>query len=199
VLVVLALVVSAIGVKSEKFPPGRGVLLAGVALFAVLIGFTLVFAWQGGEDEQEHRNELRASGEEPTPAEVMDEMLAATEETRLEDQGEAIAAGESISEDEEGITSATDGAAIFEEQGCAGCHALAAAGSTGTTGPDLDVELNDENAAFVEESIVDPEAEIDEGYGGGIMPNNFGEELSQEELDALVSYIVESVKAESQN
>ena len=32
----------------------------------------------------------------------------------------------------------TDGAAIFKGAGCAGCHTLAAAGATGTTGPNLD-------------------------------------------------------------
>lgn len=194
-MVVLALVVSAIGIKSEKFPPGRGVMLAGIGVFAVLVGFTLVTAWQGGEDEQHHRDELRASGEEPTPADVMDEMLAATEEARLAAQGEEVAEGESTEEQDPGVETSTDGAAIFEEQGCAGCHVLAAAGSTGTVGPDLDAELNGESAAFVEESIVDPEAEIDEGYPGGVMPNNFGEELSPEELKALVDYIVQSVKS----
>jgi mono/diheme cytochrome c family protein len=193
VLVVLALIVSAIGIKAESFPPSRGLMLAGIAVFTVLIGGTLVFAWDGGEEEQEHRNELRASGEEPKPAEVMEEMLVATEETRLEVQGDQVAAGESTLEEEEGITSSTDGAAIFEEQGCAGCHTLAAAGSTTTVGPDLDVELKGEDAAFVEESIVDPEAEIDEGYPGGVMPNNFGEELSPQELDVLVTYILDSV------
>ena len=32
----------------------------------------------------------------------------------------------------------TDGEAIFKGAGCAGCHTLAAAGATGTTGPNLD-------------------------------------------------------------
>src|SRR5207237_2701444 len=32
----------------------------------------------------------------------------------------------------------TDGAAIFKGAGCAGCHTLAAAGATGTVGPNLD-------------------------------------------------------------
>jgi mono/diheme cytochrome c family protein len=195
VLVVLALLVSAVGVKSEKFPPSRGVVLAGLGLFAALIGATAVFAWDGAEEEQHHREELQASGEEPTPAEVMEEMLASTEEARLEAQGEEVAAGEDTEEAQGGPSVSTDGAAIFEEQGCAGCHTLSAAGSTGTTGPDLDAELAGENAAFVEESIVDPEAEIAKGYPGGVMPNNYGEELSPEELEALVAYILDSVES----
>ena len=54
-----------IGIRSEKFPPSRGVLLAGVGASSCSSALTAVFAWQRGEDEQEHRDELRASGEEP--------------------------------------------------------------------------------------------------------------------------------------
>ena len=194
VLVVLALIVSAIGIRSEKFPPSRGVMLAGIGAFAVVIGFTLVFAWQGGEDEQEHRNELRASGEEPTPADVMAEMLAETEEAQLGAEGEAPVEGEPA-EDEQAVEASADGAAIFEEQGCAGCHVLAAAGSEGAVGPDLDVSLEGEDAAFIEAAIVDPEKEIEEGFPGGVMPSDFGEVLTPEELAALVSFIEESVNA----
>ena len=52
---------------------------------------------------------------------------------------------------------------MFESQGCTGCHTLAAAGSTGTTGPDLDGALKGKSTAFIKESIVDPNAEIAEG------------------------------------
>ena len=37
------------------------------------------------------------------------------------------------------LVSATDGKSIFTEAGCAMCHTLAAAGATGTVGPNLDV------------------------------------------------------------
>ena len=158
------------------------------------MGATVVFAWSGAEDEQEHRNELQAAGEEPTPAEVMDEMLAATEEARGEAEGEIPVPGEPA-EEEQAETASADGAALFDEQGCAGCHVLAAAGSTGTIGPDLDAELQGEDAAFIEESIVDPEKEIVEGFPGGTMPDNFGETLSPEQIEALVAYIAESVGA----
>lgn len=197
VLVALALIVSFLGVRSEKFPPSRGVMLAGIGLFAALIGVTLVFAWQGAEDEQEHRNELRASGEEPTPAAVMDEMLAETEDIQLEAEGEAPAQGEAPAEDEGAVSAQANGPAIFDEQGCSGCHVLAAAGSTGTVGPDLDVALKGEDVAFIEDSIVDPEAEIEKGFPGGVMPDNFSDELTPEELDALVTFIAESVGAKS--
>ena len=37
-----------------------------------------------------------------------------------------------------GGTAAGDGRALFLASGCGGCHTLAAAGTTGTVGPDLD-------------------------------------------------------------
>ena len=93
-----------------------------------------MFAWTGAEDEQAHRDELRCLGEQPTPAEVMAEMLAETEEIQLEAEGEAPVEGEPAEEGQAEVASA-DGAALFDEQGCAGCHTLAAAGSSGTVGP----------------------------------------------------------------
>ncbi len=83
------------------------------------------------------------------------------------------------------------GEQIFTSAGCAGCHALAAAGSDSDVGPDLG-QLSQANERYVRESIVDPGAEIAEGFEDGVMPANFGEELSEEEIDALVKYLLES-------
>ena len=51
---------------------------------------------------------------------------------------------------------APDGKTIFTENNCGACHALADAGTTGGTGPDLDEALADKDAAFIEESIDGP-------------------------------------------
>src|SRR5215211_5830967 len=56
-------------------------------------------------------------------------------------------------------------------------------------------ELPGVDVAFIEESIVDPEAQPTKGFPAGVMPGNFGEVLSPEELDALVQFIAESVGA----
>jgi len=96
--------------------------------------------------------------------------------------GEAGEAGEDAG--------APDGKALFADNGCGGCHALADAGTTGGTGPNLDEALADKDAAFIEESIVDPSAEIAEGFSD-IMPPNFEQTLQPEELDALVKYLDE--------
>jgi cytochrome c oxidase subunit II len=60
-------------------------------------------------------------------------------------------------------------------------------------GPDLGKLAKAEaTAKFIEASIVDPNAEITKGYQPDIMPDNFGDQLSKEELDALVKYLLES-------
>jgi len=84
---------------------------------------------------------------------------------------------------------APDGKTLFTENNCGACHALADAGTTGGTGPDLDDVLADKDAAFIKESIEDPGAEIAPGFSDGIMPTNFGQTLEPAELDALVKYL----------
>ena len=62
------------------------------------------------------------------------------------------------------------GAQVFANNGCGGCHALAAAGSGGVTGPDLDEVLPGQSAAMVQESIVDPNKAIAKGFPPNVMP-----------------------------
>ena len=47
-------------------------------------------------------------------------------------------------------------------------------------------------ADFVRDSIVDPDKEIAPDYAAGVTPGNFGESLSDEEIDALVTYLTEA-------
>ncbi len=74
---------------------------------------------------------------------------------------------------------------------CGSCHRLADAATSGETGPDLDKELAGKDAAFIEKSISDPGAEIASGFQDGIMPSNYADTLSPEELQALVKYLGE--------
>jgi cytochrome c oxidase subunit 2 len=83
------------------------------------------------------------------------------------------------------------GEQIFTSAGCARCHTLAAAGATGEVGPNLG-EISDPTRRFIRTSIVNPNAEIAEGFRPDIMPKNFGDELSDKELDALVKYLLEA-------
>lgn len=74
---------------------------------------------------------------------------------------------------------------------CAACHKLADAGATGATGPDLDRSLAGKDAAIIKQGIVAPDARVAPGFQKGIMPKNYGDTLSDEELDALVKYLGE--------
>jgi len=167
------------------------VLLAGVAAFALLVGGTAAFALRSAEDEQEHRDELIAAGELPSPEDAQQELIDAANEARNEAQDEAPAPNEEVPGTGGTETASVDAAAVFEEQGCAGCHTLEAAGSQGSIGPDLDATLVGEDGAYIEESIIDPSAEIEEGFGPS-MPTDFAQRLTPEELDALVQYIADS-------
>ncbi|HEY2055069.1 MAG TPA: c-type cytochrome [Solirubrobacterales bacterium] len=84
------------------------------------------------------------------------------------------------------------GAQVFANNGCGGCHTLAAAHAGGTVGPDLDEVLPGQQESEIEESIVNPEAKIAQGYPAGVMPQEFGEKLSEEELKELVKFLSES-------
>jgi mono/diheme cytochrome c family protein len=84
---------------------------------------------------------------------------------------------------------AASGKQVFASAGCSGCHTLKAAGSTGTTGPNLDQGLKGKSPAFIRQSIVAPDAEITNGYSAGIMPKNFKDTLPPAQLAALVSYL----------
>jgi cytochrome c oxidase subunit 2 len=107
--------------------------------------------------------------------------------------GEAGGEGEGEGEGEEtgGEAAAPDGKTLFTETGCGGCHALADAATTGGAGPDLDEVLADQDAGFIEESIVNPDAEIAEGFDAGLMPKAYGNQLTPPELEALVKYLDE--------
>ncbi len=84
------------------------------------------------------------------------------------------------------------GAQVFANNGCDTCHALAAAGAGGVTGPDLDEVLPGQSAAMIHESIVEPNKEIVKGYPANVMPANFGQTISAKELEELVDYLIES-------
>lgn len=88
------------------------------------------------------------------------------------------------------------GAQVFANNGCAGCHTLAAADAGGATGPNLDESLTASvTAEEIEEMIVDPDAEVPAGFSAGVMPSNYGETISSEELEELVQFLLESTPA----
>ena len=68
------------------------------------------------------------------------------------------------------------GAQIFVETGCGSCHTLAAAGTTGTVGPNLDEEAAGKSAAEIRAAI-------------GDHPDDYESQLSDRELETLASFV----------
>ena len=86
------------------------------------------------------------------------------------------------------------GLEVWAAQGCGSCHSFAPAGSTATIGPNLSNALGGRSRDYIRESIVAPNAKV----GGGessIMPEDFAKRMSKAELDALVEFIAEGVRA----
>ena len=97
---------------------------------------------------------------------------------------------------EEPAPSGEGGSQLFTSIGCGGCHTLAAAGTTGKTGPNLGESLApDDDTAGIEEMIVNPNVEVVEGYSPNVMPQNYGESLSPAEVHELAEFLVESTPA----
>jgi cytochrome c oxidase subunit II len=98
------------------------------------------------------------------------------------------------------ISPSAAGLSVFNQNGCSSCHTLSAANATGTVGPDLDKLVTYARQAqqpletFVHQSIVDPNAYIQPGYPKDVMPQNFGHVLTKEQLDALVTFLVQSAQ-----
>jgi cytochrome c551/c552 len=89
-----------------------------------------------------------------------------------------------------------NGKAIFISSGCGACHTFKPAGTNGKVGPDLDTTPEKDAtkagmplAAFVRQSIVDPNAYVSPGFPKGVMPATFGTSLSKAKIDTLVAYI----------
>ncbi len=77
-----------------------------------------------------------------------------------------------------------------DAQACANCHALGAAQTQATTGPDLDTVMKGMSAKEIEKAIVDPSAELTPGFSD-IMPKDYGEALTGKQLQDLVEYLAE--------
>jgi mono/diheme cytochrome c family protein len=86
--------------------------------------------------------------------------------------------------------------------GCGSCHTLAAAGTSGTAGPNLTARLASDCRTpaslkirgatlqrCIETAIDDPYAFIPSGYHAGVMPSNLAKTLSHTQVRALVAFL----------
>ncbi len=155
------------------FPGEQGrkwFIIGTLALFVAMLFAVSVFAKEEEEPHSERAAETGTTTQpgitEPTPTET------APTETTGTAEGDPAA-----------------GKTLFTSQGCGGCHAFTAAGTNATVGPNLDETLQGDDAASISEAIVDPNAEVAEGYAEGIMPGDYDQKLSDEQLADLVAFL----------
>jgi mono/diheme cytochrome c family protein len=159
------------------FPGRRGLvpfILVTVILTIAMLGAVEVFA------KEEHHGEAAAEPAETTPSE--------TTPTETEPApGPPPPRPTTTAEEPSGSPAA--GKTVFASAGCGGCHTFSPAASSGTTGPNLDESLDGKDAEYVRRAIVEPDADVAEGYSPGVMPKTYEEQLSPEQLDDLVAFL----------
>jgi cytochrome c553 len=130
-----------------------------VAAFALALVLALMAAACGGGEEVS-----------PTPETVEGEVQQQTI-----GEGDA-AAGKTVFTDE-------------ASPACGTCHTFKAAGTNSETGPNLDETLADDDRQSIFQSIVNPDAEITEGFQEGVMPDDYAQKLSEKQLADLVAFL----------
>ena len=89
------------------------------------------------------------------------------------------------------------GRQVFLDRGCGGCHTVDGL-TAGTVGPILtniatvaETRVPGQTAEdYIHESIVNPSAHVVEGFPDNVMPKNFEELISQEQLNDLVAFLL---------
>lgn len=104
---------------------------------------------------------------------------------------------------EQGVAGDIDAAELFNvTMACAGCHnmnEIQSDSNFGQPGPHqgnlhevADTRVDGLSAEeYVYQSIVDPGAHVVDGYVDGVMPMNFSERMSEEEIQALVAWVLD--------
>jgi mono/diheme cytochrome c family protein len=181
VLVGFALVVSLVLPRRDPNFPGRhmGALIL-IAVLLIIAMLTAVEVFGESHHVESAAGESGATETEPAPP-----TTSATTETAPPTETSGGPTGDPAAGKEIFMTTA--------QPPCGSCHTLAEASATGTVGPDLDQVLKGKDAAFIHESIVDPEAEIAPGFTGGIMPAVYGDQLDDQQLADLVAFLEQSV------
>ena len=88
---------------------------------------------------------------------------------------------------------AADGLHVWIANGCGGCHTFKAANSDAPIGPDLGRSLRGRDRDYIMRSIVLPNAETTPNYGSGVMPEDFAQRITPDDLNKLVDFIVAGV------
>ncbi len=88
----------------------------------------------------------------------------------------------------------TRGRARFEDEGCDSCHSIAAIGAEGKLGPRLDAI--DDDADDIAEAIVEPREDIVDGFAEKLMPDDYGDRLSDAQVADLTAFVAAAAGSE---
>ena len=181
--IVFALVSSLLIPRYKPDFPGR----KGLGLF-VIVTALFTIAMLGAVEVWAIEEESAAHGETPAETETGQTETGQTETGQTE-TGESPPPATTEAKRPAGDPEA--GKDVYASAGCGSCHTFAAAGTSGAVGPNLDESLQGKDAEYVRRAIVDPNAEVAEGYQAGIMPS-FADQLSDEQVDDLVAFLTSS-------
>ncbi|HST24714.1 MAG TPA: cytochrome c [Gaiellaceae bacterium] len=91
-----------------------------------------------------------------------------------------------------------NGKTVFATNGCASCHTYAPAGANGKVGPDLDkladyaTKANQPLQQFTSGAITSPPPSyVPPGFPTNVMPTNFGQTLTPQQLADLVAFLTQ--------
>jgi mono/diheme cytochrome c family protein len=199
VLVLLALGLSFLGMRKKDFPSSSQlkVILPVTALVVVITGYAAIQTARFEQAERRAENEEAAKESQEQELENEEALGSETEGEAADPEsgtGATPEGGEPMGSTGGADASIEEGRTIFTDTGCGGCHTLADAGSDGQTGPDLDAVVPGMSPDDVRTAIIEPGATISEGFGDGIMPATYGEELDEVQIDTLVNYLVTVTK-----
>ena len=79
------------------------------------------------------------------------------------------------------------GEALMTQYGCGACHKFG--NQVGAIGPDLSDIGAIRDTDFLRRAILEPNADISDGYTPNLMPPIYAAQLSAEELDLIVDYL----------
>ncbi len=85
------------------------------------------------------------------------------------------------------VAGAGNGESLMVQSGCGACHKFAS--QAGSIGPDLSSIGANYDGDYLLRAIVEPNADIAEGYPPNLMPPIYAAQLSTEELDMIVDYL----------
>jgi mono/diheme cytochrome c family protein len=97
---------------------------------------------------------------------------------------------------EPGSVPGETGEELFASAGCNGCHQLDAIGAVGGVGPALNQVGSRLSIDEIKSSIIEPNAVIAEACPvgpcpAGVMPQNFAERLTEEQINTLAQFLTE--------